>query len=141
MALTDADFLLRFNFGDVAIFVEADKRTLYAYAGVPQGQETLLKGDAWLFNLADAPDEPEWGPAMEAPPRNPRVFARPFDLAPTLDEDRFTVSEIEVERRREWIVEYEGRPIGLVWVGANPGCSAFATEDSPAALRMPDYAL
>ncbi len=141
MALADADFLLRFDFGDVSVYVEADRRTVYAYTGMPQGEETRLNSDAWLFNLGDAPEEPEWGPGMDAPPRNPRLYARAFDLAATLDEDAFTASEIEVDRRREWIVEYGGRPIGLVWVGANPGCSAFATEDSPAAKTMPEYAL
>ena len=141
MALTDADFLLTLDFDDVRVFVEADRLTVYAYTGVPQGEETKLNGDAWLFNLADAPEEPEWGPGMDAPPRNPRVTARPFDLDREVREDAFTVSEIEVDRRREWIVEYGGKPIGLVWVGANPGCSVFATDDSPAAARMPTYAL
>lgn len=140
MPLTSADFLLRFDFDDVSVFVEADRRTVYAYTGVPQGEETKLNGDAWLFNLGDAPTEPEWGPDMTAPPRNPKLYARPFDLDGELREEAFTVSEIEIDRRREWIVEYDGQPIGLVWVGANPGASAFATDDSPAATKLPAYA-
>ena len=141
MALSDADFLLRFPFDDVTVFVEADGRTVYAYAGQPQGDEVRLDGDAWLFNLIEAPEEPEWGPVMERGPRNPRVCARPFDQDAELREDAFTASEIEVDGRREWTVEYGAQPIGLVWIGARPGCSTFAIKDSPVARTMPAYAL
>ena len=141
MALSDADFLLQFQFDDATVFVEADRRTVYAYVGQPKDGEARLNGDAWLFNLVEAPEEPEWGPGMETGPRNPRIYARAFDLDGDLREEAFTASEIEVDGQREWTVEYAGRPIGLVWLGAKPGCSTFAAENSPIALTMPSYAL
>lgn len=140
MALSDADFLLQFNFDDAAVFVEADRRTVYAYAGKPKDGEANIDGKGWLFNLVDAPQEFGNEAAEGDGPRNPQRFSRPFDRDREVREDAFTVTEIEVSRHREWIVEYDGKPIGLVWLGADPGCSAFAVEDSPVASTMPPYA-
>ncbi len=141
MALADADFLLQFDFGTAAVFVEADRRTVYAYSGAPKDGEARIDGKGWLFNLVDAPEDFGDEAAEGYGPRNPRAYARPFDLATELREEAFTASEIEVGRHREWIVEYDGTPIGLVWAGADPGCSIFAVLDSPVASTMPAYAL
>ena len=117
------------------VIIEDDDKVCYAYLVVDES----ISSDVWLYNVCDAPSEPEWIEGGEMPFANSVAYissermnpiTTPSDVA--LDWISKTDSCLEVR------VKVRGVVHALLRSGAKPGWCRLAVKSSPIARPLND---
>jgi hypothetical protein len=131
-ALTTNDgFLARFEdpMSGRAVILEDDNRVAYAYLMMG---ETIVS-DVWLYNVAAAPDTPEWSDASKMPFLNPSVYCSKDASLPRLNKEvvvecAWTDAAVDV-----FLNDILAARLAE---GAKPGWSRLAIKKGPLALPL-----
>ncbi len=127
------DFLYEWKdgFGD-RVVIDDDGRVCYAYLFVGEKCE----GDVWLYNVAAAPEIPEWtlpGREKYMPFLNPSSFCVDTEFEPLRDPADAIVVWGMLEGRRQAAIHLRGRYHALLTENERPGWCRLARLDGPVA--------
>lgn len=113
-----------------SVMVEEDDRVAYAYLR----DDAAIVSDVWLYNVAPAPERPEWTEKGAAPFLNPRSFVReePPPKVPAASDVR--CRWYRDNHRLLWVeVEIHDVVYGRLAPGERPGWARLAKSDGPLA--------
>lgn len=121
--------------GRFTVIFEDDGRVAYGYL-LDAGS---ICADAWLYNVQDCPEQPEWHDPSNAPFLNPCSFAQPMDFErPSATSDIvFVWDTSDPEGSSAVNISIRGRLIGRLAPGTKPGWARLAAKDGPLALTLP----
>lgn len=106
------------------LILEDDGKVAYAYLLV----DGVISGDVWLYNVSDAPEDPEWHDPDRLPFLNPRRFVDEEIFEPINNMDSVTVKWHDGPGGRQATLELNGRTHAILRPGSKPGWCRLAVR-------------
>jgi hypothetical protein len=128
---TNDGVLLRFDdpASDKAVILEDDGRVAYAY--LLAGEKIVA--DVWLYNVAEAPAEPDWRAPEKMPFLNPKAYCR-ADVTLT----RLEATQVRCVWNPDGAeIMLDGALAARLTIGQKPGWSRLAAKSGPLAWPLP----